>query len=122
MSTAPDHNPADQLNSDFAITVTQDRELAKVMGITLNQLYSVYRFIYDLSGSTHRIDRNLTLVWYLIKGQCSDIDIMQVDSDKALKWWRTARDHYLALVEHGEREYVPLLYRLNRDISTLDCY
>ena len=122
MSTAPDHNPADQLNSDFAITVTQDRELAKVMGITLNQLYSVYRFIYDLSGSTHRIDRNLTLALYLIKGKHSNINIMQVNSDEALEWWRTARDHYLALVEHGEREYVPLLDTLNQDISILDCY
>ena len=116
--TTPDH-------SDFEITVTQDRELAKVMGITLNKLYSVYRFIQDVSFNNNKFgdtNRQITLAWYLIKGQCSDINIMQVNSDEALKWWRTARDHYLALSSNGEREYVPLLDRLNHDISILDCY
>lgn len=123
MSTiASDHNPVTQLQGELEITISQDLELAEIMGITLNQLYSVYRFIYDLSGSTHRIDRNLTLSWYLIKGQCSDIYIMQVNSDEALKWWQKARNHYLALASSGKKEYVPLLDRLNQDISILDCY
>lgn len=117
-----DHNPLDKLKSDFEITVAQDQELAEVMGITLNQLYSVYKLIYDLAPPTTDIDRSLILSWYLIKGQCSDIDILQVDSDKALKWWREARDYYLALASSRTKEYCTLLNRLNQDIPILDCY
>jgi hypothetical protein len=112
----PDHNPADQLNSDFEITVTQDRELAK--------LYSVYRFIQDVSFIRNEVgdtNRQITLAWYFIKGQCSDINIMQVNSDMALELWKKAKNHYLA-DSNGESTYVPLLDRLNHDISILDCY
>jgi len=127
--TTPDHNPVDQLNSDFEITVTQDQELVKIMGITLNQLYSVYRFIQDVSFVRNKVgdtNRQITLAWYLIKGKHSNIDIMQVNSDEALEWWREAIkaiNHYLALSSNEKIEYYgPLLDRLNHDISILDCY
>lgn len=127
MSTiASDHNPVTQLQGELEITISQDLELAEIMGITLNQLYSVYRFIQDLSFINNKIgntNRQITLSWYLIKGQYSNINIIQVNSDEALKWWSKARNHYLALASlNGEREYVPLLDRLNEDISILDCY
>ena len=115
-----DHNPVTQLKPDFEITVSQDKDLAKVMGISLNQLYSIYRLIYDLAVNTRDIDRNLTLAWYLIKGQCSNINIIQVDYGDALKLWRKARDHYVELVSKGQSEYVQLVNRLNADILLLN--
>ena len=118
--TTSDHSPLTELKTDFEITVNQDQNLAKVMGITLNQLYSIYRLIYDLAGSTRAIDRNLTLTWYLIKGQCSNINIMEVDYGDALILWRKARDHYANLVSNGQSEYVQLVNRLNADIPLLD--
>jgi hypothetical protein len=115
-----DHNPVTQLKPDFEITVNQDKDLAKVMGISLNQLYFIYRFIYDLAGSTRAIDRNLTLTWYFIKGQCKNINIMEVNYGDALKLWRKARDHYANLVSNGQSEYVQLVNRLNADILLLN--
>lgn len=111
-----DHNPVIQLQEELKITIRQDKDLANVMGISLNQLYAIYNLIYNLAGPTTNIDRNLTLTWYLIKGGCSD---MEIDSDEALHLWEIARAHYNNLVSSGSSQYEPLVSRLDSDILIL---